>query len=105
MLMTARKDRRIEMRADADADRLISRAAAALGESVSSFVLRAAQEEARRVLGSPDVTFMAAEQFDELIATLDEPDEVAALRLAAARPRRTSMRHEHLAHPATHPGT
>ncbi|MCW2944832.1 MAG: hypothetical protein JWR24_1549 [Actinoallomurus sp.] len=88
MLMAAKKDRRIEMRADANAERLIARAAAALGESVSSFVLRAAQEEARRVLASPDVTLMPAEQFDELIAALDEPDEIPALRQATARPRR-----------------
>jgi uncharacterized protein (DUF1778 family) len=40
------------------------------------------------VLASPDVTLMPAEQFDELIAALDEPDEIPALRQAAARPRR-----------------
>jgi uncharacterized protein (DUF1778 family) len=88
MLMAAKKDRRIEMRADANTERLISRAAEALGESVSAFVLRAAQEEARRVLASPDVTFMPTEQFDELIAALDEPDEVPEVfERMAGRPR------------------
>lgn len=87
-MIMATKDRRIEMRADAAAERLISRAAQALGESVSAFVLRAAQEEARRVLSSPDVTLMPAEQFDALIAALDEPDEVPeALARFAGRSR------------------
>ncbi|MCO5994065.1 type II toxin-antitoxin system TacA family antitoxin [Actinoallomurus rhizosphaericola] len=88
MLMTAKKERRIELRTDATTERLIVRAAEALGESVSSFTLRAAKEEARRILASSDVTWMPADQFDELLATLDEPDDVPALRRAAARPRR-----------------
>lgn len=87
-MVIATKDRRIEMRADATAERLISRAAQALGESVSSFVLRAAQDEARRVLTRPDVTLMPSEQFDALITALDEPDEVpSAFAKLAGRPR------------------
>jgi uncharacterized protein (DUF1778 family) len=87
MVMTA-KTHRIEMRADAATEGLIVQAAQALGESISSFVLRAARAEASRVLARPDVTLMPAEQFDELLASLDEPDEAPALRRAAQRQRR-----------------
>lgn len=74
------------MRADEDAERLISRAAEAMGEPVWSFVLRAAQEKACRVLGtgSPPA---------ELIASLDRADDVPQVftRIAdRARPGRTS---------------
>ncbi|GAA0357347.1 DUF1778 domain-containing protein [Actinoallomurus spadix] len=88
MLMTAKKECHIELRTDATTQRLIARAAEALGESVSSFMLRAAKEEARRILASSDVTWMPADQFDELLATLDEPDEVPlAFKRMAGRPR------------------
>ncbi|MFL6052807.1 MAG: DUF1778 domain-containing protein [Actinoallomurus sp.] len=88
MLMTAKKDRRIELRTDATTERLITRAAEALGESVSAFMLRVAKEEARRVLASSDVTWMPADQFDELLATLDEPDEVPPVfKRMAGQPR------------------
>jgi len=87
MVMTA-KTRRIEMRAHSTIESLIIQAAQALGESISSFVLRAARDEASRVLARPDVTLMSADQFDELMASLDVPDEASALRRAAGRPRR-----------------
>ncbi|MEU9836986.1 DUF1778 domain-containing protein [Streptosporangium sp. NPDC048047] len=84
-MVVAARTHRIEMRADAATERLITRAARALGESVSSFVLRAARAEADKVLARPDVTLMPAEQFDELLASLDEPDDAPALRRAASR--------------------
>jgi uncharacterized protein (DUF1778 family) len=86
MVMTA-KTHRIEMRADAATEELIVQAAQALGESISSFVLRAAHAEANRVLARPDVTLMSSEQFNELLSSLDEPDEAPVLRRAAQRRR------------------
>ncbi|MFF3439394.1 DUF1778 domain-containing protein [Streptosporangium sp. NPDC002721] len=84
--MTA-KTHRIEVRPDASTKELIMRAALAMGESISSFVLRAARAEAGRVLARPDVTPMPADQFDDLVDSLDEPDEAPRLREAARRPR------------------
>lgn len=57
-------------------------------ESVSGFVIRAAQAEAERVLARTDVTLMPAEQFDAMITSLDEPDPAPNLARAAARARR-----------------
>lgn len=87
MIVMTAKTRRIEMRADATTERLITQAAQALGESISSFVLRAARDAASRVLARPDVTLMSADQFDELIMSLDVPDDTSALTRATERPR------------------
>ena len=84
--MTA-KTHRIEMRADAATKGLITQAARARRESISAFVLRAALTEADRVLARSDVTPMPADQFDELVASLDEPDEAPRLREAVRRQR------------------
>ncbi|MEU4831739.1 DUF1778 domain-containing protein [Streptosporangium sp. NPDC023615] len=84
MVMTV-KTHRIEMRTDAATEALIVQAAEATGESTSSFVLRAARAEAGRVLARPDVTLMPAEQFDELLSSLDEPDDAPVLRRVARR--------------------
>jgi uncharacterized protein (DUF1778 family) len=84
----ATRTKRIEMRADAESEALISAAAAARRVSVSAFVLEAAIEEAGRVLGRADLTLMPADQFDALIAALDEPDEAPRLAQAARHPRR-----------------
>jgi uncharacterized protein (DUF1778 family) len=84
----ATRTKRIEMRADAESEALISAAAGARRVSVSAFVLEAATEEAGRVLGRADLTLMPADQFDALIAALDEPDEAPRLAEAAGNPRR-----------------
>jgi uncharacterized protein (DUF1778 family) len=52
--------------------------------------VRSARAEADRVLARADVTVMPAEQFDAMVAALDDPREVPELvRLArrAVRPR------------------
>lgn len=84
----ATRTRRIEMRADPASEERISKAAQVLHESVSSFVLRAASNEADRVLAQADVTLMPAEQFDTLIGSLDVPDPAPALERLAGRQRR-----------------
>lgn len=76
------------MRADSASRDRITRAAQALNEPVSAFVLRAAAAEADRVLARAEVTLMAAEQFDAIISSLDVPDEAPALAALAQRKRR-----------------
>jgi uncharacterized protein (DUF1778 family) len=88
----ATRTKRIEMRADAESEALITAAAAARRVSVSAFVLDAATEEAGRILGRADLTLMPADQFDAFIAALDEPDEAPRLAKAARGPRRYSRR-------------
>lgn len=88
MQIMAVKARRMEARVDAETDERITRAAAVTHESVSGFVVRAARAEADRVLMRADVTPMPAEQFDALIASLDEADTAPTLVRAAARSRR-----------------
>jgi uncharacterized protein (DUF1778 family) len=84
----AAKTERIEIRADADSQERITRAAQVVNESVSTFVLNAATAAADRVLGRTDRTLMPAAQFDALVAALDEPDNAPVLARVAARPRR-----------------
>ena len=79
----AAKTERIEMRADAQSSARIAEAAEAKHVTVSAFVLEAAVKAADHVLARSDVTVMPVEQFDQLIASLDVPDEAPALsRLA-----------------------
>ena len=79
------KSRRMEARVDPETDELITRAAELTRESVSSFVIRAARDEASRVLARADLTWMPAEQFDLLITSLDHADPAPALERAVAR--------------------
>lgn len=76
------------MRADPASEAGIRRAAELFGESVSSFVLRAASIEANRLLAYADTTLMPAQQFDALIGSLDVPDTAPTLARVAARRRR-----------------
>ncbi|HKT05710.1 MAG TPA: DUF1778 domain-containing protein [Rugosimonospora sp.] len=85
--MTA-KTERIEVRADETSKARIAEAAELLGEPVSAFVVRTARAEAERVLARAHTTVMPAEQFDALLASLDEPDPAPLLTEAANRPRR-----------------
>jgi uncharacterized protein (DUF1778 family) len=82
------KTERIEVRADETSKSRISEAAELLGEPVSAFVVRSARAEADKVLARAHRTVMPAEQFDQLIAALDEPDEAPMLTEIANRPRR-----------------
>lgn len=83
------KSERLEQRVDAETVDLLTRAAAVTHESVSAFVVRAARTEAARVLARSDLTLMAEERFDAMLAALDRaPGPPAALADAAARPRR-----------------
>ena len=85
----ARRTERIELRATAEEAERINLAAQAQHLSVSAFVVQAATKAADRVLARTDQTLMPAEQFDALIASLDEPDDMPGLARAFERRRRS----------------
>jgi uncharacterized protein (DUF1778 family) len=84
----ATKSERIELRADPVSAESIALAADIQHLSVSAFILQAATTEADRVRARTEHTVMPAEQFDDLINSLDRPDEAPNLARAAARRRR-----------------
>ncbi|MDR0847987.1 MAG: DUF1778 domain-containing protein [Propionibacteriaceae bacterium] len=65
------RNRRFETRLDSTTDGLIAQAASQLGESRSTFVVRAAKEEAERVLADPP-TITKAEALAILLEGVDE---------------------------------
>jgi uncharacterized protein (DUF1778 family) len=90
VIMLATRTERIEIRTDPEREARITQAARLQQTSVSAFVLDAATAEADRVLARTDQTVMPSAQFDDLMATLDEPDDAPVLAQLAARPRRFS---------------
>jgi len=78
------RTRRFETRLDPTTDDLISQAADALGESRSSFVVRAAREAAEKAV-HPATTQSAHEALDVLLANLDETDLAACPLLKGLR--------------------
>jgi uncharacterized protein (DUF1778 family) len=84
---------RFEGRLDPESDEAITKAARIVGQSKGAFMVAAARAEADRVLGRADVTLMPAEQFDALVAALDDPGPVPeALERALRRPHRVVQR-------------
>lgn len=69
---------------------LVSRAAALVGEPISSFVLVGARERADAVVSERAVTVVPADYFDRLLSTLDEADATPRL----ARAARTVQKHQ-----------
>ncbi|MFJ5955390.1 DUF1778 domain-containing protein [Paenarthrobacter sp. NPDC092416] len=86
--MAITKTRRLELRTDETTDQLISEAAELLHVSKTAFVTDAARQAAERVIARSDVTLMAPEVFDAMMASLDVPDENAALEVLSKLPRR-----------------
>ena len=79
---------RMEIRVPSERAELIRQAAAARGESVTSFVLQAATKAAEEELAIERETLLPPNFFDTLLAALDAPDEVPdALRDLTSRPR------------------
>jgi uncharacterized protein (DUF1778 family) len=84
----ATKDERLEMRlSKADRD-MIEDAAALVHENVSDFTRSAVLRQAQRVLARAELTLMPAEQFDDLLYSLDQPDQAPTLARKFAEPRR-----------------
>ncbi|BCW51107.1 uncharacterized protein (DUF1778 family) [Arthrobacter sp. 1088] len=85
--MAITKSRRLELRTDESTDRLIAEAAELLHVSKTAFVTDAARQAAQRVIARADVTLMAPEVFDSMMASLDVPDESAGLEALSRLPR------------------
>ena len=78
------RTRRFETRLDPTTDDLISQAADVLGESRSSFVVRAAKEAAEKVV-SPTRTPSVQEALDILLEGMDETELAACPLLKGLR--------------------
>lgn len=85
--MAITKTRRLEVRTDEATDELIEEAAELLHISKSAFVTAAARREAEKVIARSDVTVMAPEVFDSLMATLETADESPELAELVRLPR------------------
>jgi len=75
----AAKAERLEARLTSTQRRQIEHAAKLAGESVSSFVVLAALDRADIVVRDMTSTVVPAAYFDQLLASLDEPDEAPRL--------------------------
>ena len=82
------KEARLDFRLDPEIKARIERAAKLARESISAFVVRAAAAAADRVLARADMTVMPAEQFDDLLSSLDVADEATALAQLGKSERR-----------------
>lgn len=85
--MAITKTRRLEVRTDEATDELIEEAAELLHISKSAFVTAAARREAEKVIARSDVTVMAPEVFDSLMATLETADESPEMAELVRLPR------------------
>ncbi len=79
---------RLEARIDAELDDLIVEAAEQLNITKTAFVTDAVRNAALKVIARADVTMMAPEVFDSMMASLDVADESPELESLAALPRR-----------------
>lgn len=85
----ATKDRTLRIRVDRDTDTRIRAAARAEQVTVSEFVLRPAIERADLILAQSQTITVPSDQFDAMLAALDEPvAPIDALVSLASRPRR-----------------
>lgn len=82
------KSERIEARATADEVAVIARAAELSNSTVSAFVVGAAMAKAETVVARAGHTLMPAEQFDAMIAALDDATPITEVVELAKRPRR-----------------
>jgi len=82
---------RLEARIDTELDDLITQAAQKQGVSKTVFVSDAARDAALKVMARADVTLMAAEVFDQMMASIDVADDSPELEELAALPRRITQ--------------
>ena len=88
---TAPSKARLEARIDAQLDELITQAAHKQGVSKTAFVSDAARDAALKVIARAEVTLMAAEVFDLMMASIDVADDSPELEELAALPRRIAQ--------------
>ncbi|MEX0428010.1 DUF1778 domain-containing protein [Nocardioides sp. DS6] len=86
------KSERIEARATAHEAAVIARAAELSNSTVSSFVVGAAVAKAETVVARAGHTLMPAEQFNAMIAALDDATPIDEIVALAKRPRRITRR-------------
>lgn len=82
---------RIDVRTTAETKALITRAAATAGVSVSAFLLTAAADRARVVLGETETLSLSSRDWDAFMRALDDQDRPRP-RLAAAMERYRAWR-------------
>lgn len=85
--MSDSESRRLELRMDETTDALITEAAELLHVTKSAFMADAARQAAQKVISRADMTLMAPEVFDVMMASLDTPDESEGLAALAKLPR------------------
>ena len=81
------KTRRIEVRLSDEERQLDAAAASALGESLSDFFRRAAQERAHEVLADRRAIALDEEEARRFLDALERPDEDTVVRLKDLRAR------------------
>ncbi|MEY6433301.1 DUF1778 domain-containing protein [Thioalkalicoccus limnaeus] len=84
---------RIDLRTSAETKALIARAASTAGMSVSAFLLSAAQERAKAVLGEAESLTLTQRDWEAFVAALDHLDQPRP-KLAAAMARYRAWRSE-----------
>ena len=84
---------RIDLRTSTETKALISRAAATAGMSVSAFLLTAAQERAKAVLGEAESLTLTQRDWEAFVAALDNLDKPRP-KLDAAMKRYRAWRSE-----------
>lgn len=86
---TKRKSKaRLEARIDPDLDEMIAEAAERPHDTKTAFVTEAVRDAALKVIARADITFMAPEVFDSMMASIDIADDSPELESLAALPRR-----------------
>lgn len=78
---------RLEARIDVELDELIAEAAERLHVNKTTFVCDAVRDAALKVIARSDVTMMASEVFDSMMASIDAADSSPELEDLAAMPR------------------
>jgi uncharacterized protein (DUF1778 family) len=87
-MSSATRSRRIDVRVTDEQDAIIREAAAAAGQTVTAFLLSAAEERARAILDERRHLVMSDRAFAAFAAALDAPGEkVAAMSDLFALPR------------------
>jgi uncharacterized protein (DUF1778 family) len=83
------KTARIEVRTDPEREALLKQAASLTNQTLTSFVLDAAEQRAKEVVAEATTTVVPSIFFDELLRALDDPPEAnEAMRKAARRAQR-----------------
>ena len=80
------KTARIEVRTDPEREALLKQAASLTNQTLTSFVLDAAEQRAKEVVAEANTTIVPSTFFDELLLALDDPPKAnEAMRKAAHR--------------------